>query len=483
MHHTLRLGVNLPLFVVGTLIVGLGAFIGIIGIWGYMAKGLVSPEWVKISHGHVAWWGVLILIAATILPGLNVTRFFKNVAIAVCLVAPTVWGIAYYLYYAKEISVAKFLLPVSEIALLAVLLAIALQASGIQIPGVTAQEVSRDRLDIMTNLEVPRKMFLVPTIVALLGVIVGFFLVFAFRAANKPIEPAALVQLHTHTVLLSASAVIMLLALKVLHVEEWVFDVAVKISQISLPLVFLGLLAFNVLELHSIVWVMPAGLYYLLLVAVFLASIGLLKTTPSIPFHSALRASMAFALAVLLVLIATGAYLAIKWNTTPEVTVTFRQEAGYPHVGPYYDPAKGYPGTAPVRNTPRGLENAHYSPGSWLHVAVMWLVCLGLLSAGGAFTKILNMPGLFYLFAVTVPLAPFFNALGRYLAWWPDLGPAAPALMVTDPIFKGAPGGIGALWYAGHPLKAFNILSLAIFGLALIYVLSTRRAEAAKTES
>ncbi|MEM1776912.1 MAG: hypothetical protein QXY00_02505, partial [Acidilobaceae archaeon] len=76
--------------------------------------------------------------------------------------------------------------------------------------------------------------------------------------------------------------------------------------------------------------------------------------------------------------------------------------------------------------------------------------------------------------AITIPLAPFFNALGRYLAWAPDLGPAALALQIEEPMFPGAPGGIGALWYAGHPLKAFNILALAILGIALIYIISKK---------
>jgi hypothetical protein len=68
------------------------------------------------------------------------------------------------------------------------------------------------------------------------------------------------------------------------------------------------------------------------------------------------------------------------------------------------------------------------------------------------------------MFLVTIPIAPAFNMLGRYLAWWPDL----PA---------GAPGGIGALWYAGHPIKGFNIISLFILGVALLYIMSKSEVE------
>lgn len=474
MKDTIKLGVNIPLFVIGTLVVGFGSLIGIIGIWGYFAKGTISPEWIKISHGHIAWWGVLVLIASVILPSLNVKSWFKSIVLIGTALAPLVWGVGFYLYYARDISAAMYLLPISEAVLLIILLAVALVASGFRLPFITTEEVTKGRFELITNIEIPRRIFIVPTIVAILGVLVGFYITSTFRVAHKPIEPAALVQFHTHTVILSASAVIMLLLLRILNVEDRVFNIAVRISQVALPLVFLGLLLFNIAKIHSLVWVIPAGIYYLLPIAVFLASIGLIKSKPvDIPYHPAMKTSIAFATLVLLVLIATGAYIALKWDTTPEVTVTFRQEA-FPHVGPYYDPEKGYPGTAPARNTPRGLENAHYSPGSWLHVALMWLVGLTLLSASGAFTNILNKPGLLYLFAITIPLAPFFNALGRYLAWAPYLGPAALALQIEEPMFPGAPGGIGALWYAGHPLKAFNILALAILGIALIYIISKK---------
>jgi hypothetical protein len=62
------------------------------------------------------------------------------------------------------------------------------------------------------------------------------------------------------------------------------------------------------------------------------------------------------------------------------------------------------------------------------------------------------------MFLVTIPIAPAFNLAGRLLAWWTGL-PAS------------APGGIGALWYAGHPIKGFNIISLFVLGVVILYML------------
>ncbi|MFN4046325.1 MAG: hypothetical protein ACK4H7_03180, partial [Acidilobaceae archaeon] len=107
---------------------------------------------------------------------------------------------------------------------------------------------------------------------------------------------------------------------------------------------------------------------------VFFTAIGVIPRAgePPLAFAPATRASIAF---LTLALIATGAYISLQWATSLDATVTFRQKE-WPHVGLYYDPAAGYPGTAPVRNTPRGLETAHYSPGSWAHAALTWLVAL-----------------------------------------------------------------------------------------------------------
>jgi len=273
---------------------------------------------------------------------------------------------------------------------------------------------------------------------------------------HRPVSPAALVQLHDHTVLLSTSALIALLALAVLQVPRRIFDLGYKLMLVSLPLTLLGLLVFNFAGLPSIVWVVPAGIYYLIPLIAFLASVGLFRKQSSRnPGHNLgpslqLRLALAVCFAGLLVLIANGPQLALVWDTQPDITVTFKQPEGSPYPGLY--PSK-YIGTAPVKGTPRGIENAHLSPGSWFHVAVTWLVILALVGGQVFNGGIFNRPGMLYLYAITIPLAPMFNMLGRYLAW------------------LGIPNGIGALWFAGHPIKGFNIISLFIVALLAVYIM------------
>ncbi|RSN71727.1 hypothetical protein [Candidatus Methanodesulfokora washburnensis] len=95
-------------------------------------------------------------------------------------------------------------------------------------------------------------------------------------------------------------------------------------------------------------------------------------------------------------------------------------------------------------------------PYSWLPLYALWLITLALV--GPAILERIKRPGLLYMFLVTIPIAPMFNMMGRYLAWWTGLPP-------------GAPGGIGAMYYAGHPLKGFNIVTLFVIGIALLYLI------------
>jgi hypothetical protein len=454
---TIRLGLNIPLFVASLISIGVGTFTGMVGIWGYAAQSLVIPEWIKTGHAHAAWWSALILLAAVVVPSLPLASWFRKFLLATAFICPTAWVVlGEYAHYGLGVEWAMYLMPVFEITLFIALLGTALTASGVKLPLVTAGEAKPGRYDILSPVEVDRRIFLVPTLVATVGVITGYAVAGVFKAAGKPVTPAALVQLHDHLVLISTSAVISLLALRILNVSEGVFRAATRIMEVSLPLVALGLLVFVATGANSLVWVIPAGIYYLLPVLAFLAAVGALPRakTGELPYLSAARAALAFTFAMILVLVAVGAYIGLVWDTTPNVTVTFKQPEGVQYPGPY--PAK-FLGTAPVKGTPRGLENAHLSPGSWSHVAAMWIITL-ILVATTVFNELLKKPGLLYMFLVTIPLAPAFNMAGRFLAWWPDL----PA---------GAPGGIGALWYAGHPIKGFNIISLFILGLVLLYML------------
>ena len=111
------------------------------------------------------------------------------------------------------------------------------------------------------------------------------------------------------------------------------------------------------------------------------------------------------------------------------------------HVGEYPD-LEHYPGTAPVKSTPRGLENLHLSPASWSHVAIFWLIIL--LIFGEGILKAIGRPTLIFFLAVTIAQAPFFNSIGRIGAWL-DIK-----------------GGPGPLYLVGHPLKTLNIIMLII---------------------
>ncbi len=237
-----------------------------------------------------------------------------------------------------------------------------------------------------------------------------------------------------------------LLAMRAVGVGERIFAVTYRLGLIGLPLLVVGWFLFNLLRLHSLVHVVPSVLYFALLVLGLLGLCGRfgLRTASELHFHF-VRGALVFTWILMIGLVAVGPVIALRWDTHPSVTVTYRQPEGQTYPGPY--PEK-YLGTAPVARSPRGLENLHLSPGSWTHVALFWL--LALLLFGESMGRILTRPTLTFLAATTIPLAPLFNALGRIGAW-ADL-----------------PAGIGALWFAGHPLKFFNVFLLGAMTIGMI---------------
>ncbi|MEM1664131.1 MAG: hypothetical protein QXD96_08420 [Pyrobaculum sp.] len=455
----LRLGVNIPMFLAGCITLGAGTLAGMIAIWGSMVFGQPAPYWAKIGHAHASWWGALMIIASLLLPNLEVKPWFKKFAIAVSIAVPWPW--VYGLVYGGHglgIDVAKYLQGLFDVLLLIALGGIALVASGIRVPVIYSGAASPGRFDYLSNIEVERRTFLVPTLVALVGVSVGYAIALLFHLlTHEPIKPAALVQLHNHPVLIAASAVIALLVLKFMNVTDSIYRKALRITEVSLVLTTAGLFAFVFGNLPSVVWVAPAGLYFIVPILAFLAVLGVLprKGEPLFP-TGAFRASLAVVYTMILVLVAVGAVIALLWSTTPDVTVTYKQPEGVPYPGPY--PAV-YMGTPPARGTPRGLENAHLSPGSWSHVAAAWLLALAILTP--LIVEKWKKPGLLYLFLVTIPLAPLFNTIGRFLAW------------ATLPPM--APGGIGALFYAGHPIKGMNVIALSLMALIIIILIWQNR--------
>jgi len=467
MKGEVRLGLNIPLFVASIVSIGTGTLVGMVAIWWYLAWGLPAPEWQKVSHAHAAWWSAIILIAAMLLPSLELRRWVKRFIVWGTFIGPVFWvGVIAAYYELGGGMIWRFRDPLIEsyysIPVLGVIAGIleflgflamsivALSAAGIRLPFLHDHGARPGRYDLLSDVYIPRKVFLIPFLIITIGVVTGFILTGFFKSIGLPIRPAALVQLHDHTALLALSALIILMLTRVLKAPDEIFEGMYRLMVIGLPLLTIGLILFVLDIFPSVAWVLPAGIYYLIPVSAALYSSGLISRISLAGYLPAIRVASAICLFGILLLVAQGAYIALVWDVSPDVTVTYRQPEGVEYPGPYPDE---YLGTAPVKNSPRGLENAHLSPGSWYHIALTWLMMLGAVG-DKIFRGILGRPNLIYLFIVTIPAAPTFNMLGRYLAW------------------AGIPNGIGALFFAGHPLKGFNIISLFILGLYLIYRLS-----------
>jgi hypothetical protein len=143
---TIRLGLNIPLFVASLISIGVGTFTGMVGIWGYAAQRLTVPEWIKTGHAHASWWAVLILLAAVVVPSLPLASWFRKFLLAAAFICPTAWVVlGEYAHYGLGIEPAMYLMPVFESPLFIALLGTALTASGVKLPLVTAGEVKPKR--------------------------------------------------------------------------------------------------------------------------------------------------------------------------------------------------------------------------------------------------------------------------------------------------------------------------------------------------
>ncbi len=489
----IRLGLSIPLFIAAVLSLATGTLVGMLGIWGASAWGRPVPEWEKVGHAHTAWWSILIMVASLLMPYASLRPMVKRLITLGTFIGPTLWigmlatyyeigGPKILLFLGEETVQTYYELPILgasasilEVLGFASLLLVGLSASGINIPYLY-HKPEPSRFDITSDVYVPRRIFLVPTLTISAGVFVGFAIAGLFKLTHTPIEPAALVQLHTHPAMMATSAMLILIAMSIFNVDSRIFRLAYNLMRISLPSILVGLLLFNMLALHSIVWVAPAGIYYILLLlsipTIFMTgrrssisgkgywhggkevSSPISSLDPSTPqaitLASLTRLPLVICLSILAILVATGAYIALTYDTSPYTTVTYKQPEDSQYPGPY--PSE-YIGTAPVKGTPRGLENAHLSPGSWFHVAIAWLIILTIFG----YRLFGDRIGLLNLIAFTIPMAPLFNTIGRYLAW------------------LGIPNGIGALWFAGHPLKGFNIIVLFIIALTAMYAMARER--------
>ena len=466
MREDIKLGLNIPLFIASLVAIGTGTLVGMVAVWWYLAWGMPAPEWQRVGHAHAAWWSAIILIAAMLLPSLKLKDWVKKFIIAGTFIGPVLWVSVLGAYYEigggliwrfvdpligsyYNIPILGAIAGILEVFGFIAMAIVAISASGIRIPGLYEEEVKPGKYDLLSEYTVPSKIFLVPLIIISIGVLTGFLITSIYKLNKLAIRPSALVQLHDHTALIAISALIILLLVRVLGAPDTLFEGLYKLMVVSLPLLTIGLIIFTLGITPSIAWVLPAGIYYLIPIAGALYASGLISGSYGDGYLPSIRVASAICLIGIVILVAQGAFIALTWNTGPDVTVTYKQPEGVDYPGPY--PVE-YIGTAPAKGTPRGLENAHLSPNSWFHIALTWLIMLGIVG-DKIFKDILGKPSLPYLFIVTIPAAPLFNMLARYLAW------------------AGIRNGIGALLFAGHPLMGFNLIALFIIGLYLLYKL------------
>lgn len=476
--ETIRLGLNLPMFLASLVALFFGIFPGILGVWLYAAWRIVVPEYIKVGHAHAAWWSVLILIAGLLLPAAALKPSVKKYVIFTSFVAVPFWMIALAAYYISKAArgVIAPLLPVTpgqeysmeylaygtgifviELWLFATLALVFMTAMGVRLPKLSQPAVEPTRFDLWSDVEIPRRVLRIPLISAPLGLLLGWAMTVVFKARGLPIKPAALVQLHSHTFFFVVGFLMTLIAVRAVGASERGFTLAYRLGAVGIPLIILGWILFLAFGLHSLVHLVPSVLYFLLLLVGLAALWGRFGLREIRQLHFGfLRGALIFTWILMIVLASVGPVLSLGWDTNPNITVTYRQPQGTAYPGAY--PEK-YIGTGPVPRSPRGLENLHLSPGSWTHVGIFWL--LTLLLVGGQVEKVLGRPTLIFLAANTIPLAPLFNAIGRIGAW-ADL-----------------PAGIGAMFFAGHPLKFFNVFLLAGIAIVMMHRKSKRMLEAA----
>ncbi len=473
---TIPIGLNLPLFLASLVTLFIGSFTGLIGVWIYLIWKVAVPEYIKVGHAHMAWWSVLILLAAFFLPSLSLKARAKRFIVWTSFLAPVLWQISLAAYYVSKVqrgALDPLAFPdefgmeylaygtgifVMEVWLFFALALVVLSGIGFHLPFFSQSNPSISKYEFISGIKIPRLIFWFPVVFGLAGLLVGWYMTLAFKALNKPIDPAALVQFHGHLFFFVAGFFLTIMTLKAIGAPELLFRAALWLGYIGIPAIFIGYILFIRMEYHSLVYVLPASLYFLMMILGLLGLIafcGLEKKEDS--FHY-IRGCMIFSWSILLVLVSLGAVIALVWDTHPNLTVTYEQPPGEPYPGPY--PAE-YLGTKDVGMTPRGLENAHLSPGSWFHVAIFWL--LTLLIFGEEIFRKLGKRNLLFLMATTIPLAPFFNTVGRFAAWLE------------------IPNGIGALYFAGHPMKMFNMISLIAVTCALLVIL--KKSETAENYS
>lgn len=459
-----RLGLSVPLFCASLVAILIGApILGLTGIWGYIVPGNIVPVYLKVMHAHVAWWSLIILLNALLVPGINMKQWFKSwIVWSSFLIIPifVFLMIAHYLvpqtllslgnigtFYVSLFGICAFIL---EIAFFATNIAIALLASGVRISGLTTDTNSPSRFDIQSDITIPGNAVRTYINFLMLGVLLGILILIQFNIQHKPVAPAGLVQFHTHIGFFAIGTLMTIIMLRALGVRDVFVTLMQKLGTFSLVTTTIGFLIFILLDAHSASWVVPAFIYYAFLILAWVALWGKFGLEGKDAHFDFVRGCLIFLWGGLLLFILAGPYIALQHDTNKNLTVSYMQDGGGvggKHVGTYPDPTN-YKGTAPNKGTPRGLENFHLSPASWAHVGIFWLIIL--LAFGKQLLGDIGKPNLIFMLAVIIAQAPVFNSIGRLTAW-ADL-PSLPKF----------PGGPGPLYFIAHPLKTITIIILII---------------------
>ena len=474
---TIRIGLNVPLFISSLCAILIGApLLGLIGVWGFLLQAKAVPAFLKVLHAHICWWSMIIVIASLIVPYLSLKPLVKKFITWGSFLLIPLYVLLMTMHYTMEHPYALTLgalgtfyisLPgagvfVCESSFFAVMIALGFLAAGLKLPFLTSEKHELSRYEISSPIEIPRKSFLGYSFFLSIAVIAGFIILFLFTLQHKAISPAALVQMHTHLGIFSVGLVMVPLGMAAVGAKKEKIQFASTMGNTAVFFTLVGLLVFIFLKTHSIVWIAPGLLYVALLFFGWHSLWGSFGLRDGI--NHFVRIALIFIWGAMLLYALVGPLLGLLYDTNPDVTVTYKQGSSKAsgiyqsggsdnqlHVGKYPDP-EHYPGTAPVKNTPRGLENLHLSPASWSHVAIFWLIIL--LIFGETILKAIGRPTLIFFLAVTIAQAPFFNSIGRIGAWL-DLK-----------------GGPGPLYLVGHPLKTLNIIMLIV--VMLLWIKKTK---------
>ncbi len=464
--RTIKLGLSVPLFAASLAAILIGApLLGLTGVWGFLVKGLAVPQYLKTLHAHVSWWSVVILIASLILPSISLKPAIRKIIIGGCFVVIPAYVLLMILHYAVQsfvldfgsvgtfyVSAFGFLGFLTEISFFAAMTAVSLLAAGFKIPFLTAENAPASKYDIASEIEVPRKTFSAYAVFLLVAVALGLFILGQFTLQHKAVTPAALVNFHTHVGFFAIGLLMTSIAMSAVGAGFSIVEIVRKLGVVAVSAAIAGFSVFIVFNTHSAAWVAPSLLYFAMMVMGWLALWGKFGLNPRGAHFHFVRGALIFIWGALLLFASVGPHLALNYDTDPNLTVTYKQPASALNVGAYPDPLN-YPGTAPNKGMPRGLENLHLSPSSWAHVAIFWLIIL--LVFGEKIFQTVGKPNMIFLMAVTIAQAPVLNAVGRIGAW------------------ANLPGGVGPLFLVAHPLKTLNILMLII--IAAVWMKKRKR--------